>query len=180
MMDGPPSVTTSRHHHPQTRILPHNLFFYVLSLNSHFSSADLRKGALWPSTLQLLLHTAWPLSPQGPGIQRATRLCHPLEIQQQEHLPFLHAALEAFTSCEAIFSPQGWPSPWGLKMLIPVCPFFSWKIIPPSAFKRICSQRFLRGAHWSLTASTAGSFQSHIMRGRRDYNAFTSPLTNLE
>lgn len=154
--------------------------FYVLSLNSHFSSVDLRKGALWPWTLQLPLHTARLLSPQGPGIQRATCLCHPLEIQQQEHLPFLHAALEAFASCEAILSPQGWPSPRGLKMLIQACPFFSWKIILPSAFKRICSQHFLKGAHWSLTESMTSSFQLYIMRDRRDYSAITSPLSSWE
>lgn len=43
------------------------LFYYVLSLNSHFSGVDLRKGALWPSTPRLPLHTARPLSSQGPG-----------------------------------------------------------------------------------------------------------------
>lgn len=135
MMDGPPLVTTSRRNPPTVKSSTQPLF-YVLSLNSHFSGVDLRRGALWPSTLQLRLHTARPLSPQGPRSQRATCLCHPLEIQQQEHLPFLHAALEAFTSCEAILSPQGWPSPWGLKMLIRDCPFFSWKIILPRAFKK--------------------------------------------
>ena len=98
--------------------------FYVLSLNSHFSGVDLRRGALWPSTLQLQLHTARPLSPQGPLSQRATCLCHPLEIQQQEHLPFLHAALEAFASCEAILSPPGWPSPLRAKGAYPSLSFF--------------------------------------------------------
>lgn len=147
--------------------------FYVLSLNSHFSGADLRKGALWPSAPQPLLHTALPLSPEGPGSQRATCRCHPLELQQQEHLPFLHAVLEAFTSCEAILSPRGGQA-GGLKMLNRACPFFSWKIIHPTGWKRLCSQHSQRCSVIS-ERKPSNSFQLSIMRNGGDYWAIGRP-----
>lgn len=61
---------------------------------------------------------------------------------------FLHAALEASTSWEAILSPQGWPRCLSTPVL-----FLAERIIRPSAFKRICSRHLLRGAHWSPTQS---------------------------
>lgn len=122
MINGLPLVKTFRPPFPPSQTSTQSPF-YMLSLNSHFSGADLGRGAQWPSTPELPLHTAQLLSPKSPRSQRATYLCHPLEIQQQEHLPFLHAALEAFTLCDATLSPQGWPSP-GAKDAYPSLLFF--------------------------------------------------------
>lgn len=134
MIDGPALLTTYRDNPSPTIILHTTSFLCVVTKQSLRWCRPEKRG---PVTLtpHLPLRTAWLLSSRGPGSQRATCLCHPLEIQQQEHLPFLHAALEAFTSCEAILSPRGVAEPPGLKMLIQACPFFSWKIIRPSAFK---------------------------------------------
>lgn len=73
---------------------------------------------------------------------------------------------------------SGVAKPPGLKMLIQACPFYSWKIIRPSAFKRICSQHFLKGACWSLKESMGNSFQLYIMRHSGDYGAITCPLSS--
>lgn len=154
MMDGPPLVTTSRQDPPSPTSSQIPLLFYVLSLNSHFSACRPEKrGPVTLDSAALQLHTVRHCPRQVLAIPEATCRHHPLEMRQREHLPFLHAPLEAVTPWETIPHLRGWPTlprptpHRGLKMLIQSCPFFSPKIILPSAFKRIC---LVRTDHWHL------------------------------
>lgn len=166
MMDGhslqhPPSPQTYSSTQP---------VFNVLSLNSHFSRADLRKGAQWPRALLLQLHTAGPLCPPALG-SRGQHVCAThLTSNNKSTFHFYMRHLKPSLHAKQSSHLRGGQAPPGLKMLIRACPFFSRKIILPSAFKRVCSQHFLKGVHWSLTESMNNSFQL--------YSTITSPLTS--
>lgn len=91
MMDRSPKKAPA----PRVGPPPLSLFSCVVAKRSLRRSGPLTLHSADPAS-----HSSAIVFTEPPG-RRGQRVCHPLEVQQRHHLPFLHAALEAFTSCEA-------------------------------------------------------------------------------
>lgn len=126
MMDG-----ALKSNPPPVLVLLHSASFHVLSLSGRSGAA-----ALWPSTLQIPLHTAPLLSSQDLRVAEASASATHLRSNNDTTFHFYTQHLKLSLLVKQPVTPPGW-----LKdPLIQAWPFFSAEITRPfPAFSQRCS-----------------------------------------